>query len=343
LADGRYAVLEAPRQFIIDRDSLRAPRAGEVRVRVQDCGVCGSDLKMWSGTHAFLRPPLRIGHEVYGTVDELGSATNGLDPGTPVVVFPPVGCGDCHHCRAEQPQLCADMRFVGGQLPGGLAEYLLVDAPNLIRVPSEIPRHQRVLVEPLAVGVHAAARAAIQPGEAAVVIGGGAIGLFTALAARAKGAGEILLGELSPPRRARAEALGLNTFDTAAVSVADEVEARIRPEGADVVFECVGSRETIAAALGATRKGGRAVLVGNAPASVDIDGLALQRGDRSLVGVLMYNRNDLFDAMEMLVAGLLEGLGEEELVQPFSLDDVGAAFAAAKHGTVGAVRAVVRP
>jgi threonine dehydrogenase-like Zn-dependent dehydrogenase len=115
------------------------------------------------------------------------------------------------------------------------------------------------------------------------------------------------------------------------------------PEGADVVFECVGSRETIAAALGATRKGGRAVLVGNAPASIDIDGLALQRGDRSLVGVLMYNRNDLFEAMEMLAAGLLEGLGEEDLVQPYSLDDVGAAFTAAKEGTVGAVRAVVRP
>jgi L-iditol 2-dehydrogenase len=298
---------------------------------------------MWSGTHAFLQPPLRIGHEVYGTVDELGSGTNGLDPGTPVVVFPPVGCGDCHHCRAKQPQLCADMRFVGGQLPGGLAEYLLVDAPNLIRVPPEIPRHQRVLVEPLAVGVHAAARAAIEPGETAVVIGGGAIGLFTALAARAKGAGQILLGELSASRRARAGALGLETFDAAAVSVADEVEARIRPEGADVVFECVGSRETIAAALVATRKGGRAVLVGNAPASIEIDGLALQRGDRSLVGVLMYERNDLLEAMEMLAAGLLEGLGEEDLVQPYSLDDVGAAFTAAKEGTVGAVRAVVRP
>jgi L-iditol 2-dehydrogenase len=343
LADGRYAVLEAPKQFIIDRGSVRAPGEGEVRVRVEDCGVCGSDLKMWAGTHAFLRPPLRLGHEVYGTVDELGSGTNGLDPGTPVVVFPPVGCGNCHHCQAGQPQLCAEMRFVGGQLPGGLAEYLLVGAPNLIRVPPEIARHERVLVEPLAVGVHAVARAAIEPGEAAVVIGGGAIGLFTALAARAMGAGRILLGEPSAPRRTRAEALGLDTFDTGAISVADAVAARVRPEGADVVFECVGSPKTINAALGATRKGGRAVLVGNAPESIQIDGLALQRGDRSLVGVLMYDRNDLLEAMEMLAAGLLGSLSEEDLVQPYCLEDVGAAFAAAKEGTVGAVRAVVRP
>jgi threonine dehydrogenase-like Zn-dependent dehydrogenase len=343
LPDGRYAVLEAPQQFIIDRGSVRTPEEGEVRVRVQDCGVCGSDLKMWAGTHAFLRPPLLIGHEVYGTVDELGSGTNSLEPGTPVVVFPPVGCGNCHHCLADQPQLCADMQFIGGQLPGGLAEYLLVGARNLVRVPKEIARHERVLVEPLAVGVHAVARAAIQPGEAAVVIGGGAIGLFTALAARANGAGQILLGEPSAPRRTRAEALGLEAFDPDAMSVADAVAARIRPEGADVVFECVGSQKTIAAALAATRKGGRAVLVGNAPASIEIDGLALQRGDRSLVGVLMYDRSNLIEGMEMLAAGLLESLREEDVVQPYSLDDVGAAFTAAKDGTVGAVRAVVRP
>jgi threonine dehydrogenase-like Zn-dependent dehydrogenase len=343
LADARFAVLEAPKQFIIDRAAIRTPLEDEVRVRVHDCGVCGSDLKMWAGTHAFLRPPLLIGHEVYGTVDEPGSGTNGLDPGTPVVVFPPIGCGNCHHCRASQPQLCADMQFVGGQLPGGLAEYLHVPAKNLISVPQEIRRHERVLVEPLAVGVHAVARAEVAPGEMAVVIGSGAIGLFTALAALAKGASPVLVGELSAPRRARAEALGLDAFDAGAISVSDAVAARIRPEGADVVFECVGSQATIGAALAATRKGGRAVLVGNAPASIQIDGLALQRGDRSLVGVLMYDRSDLLAAMEMLANGLLEALGEDDVVQPYGLDEVGAAFEAAKDGSVGAVRAVVRP
>jgi threonine dehydrogenase-like Zn-dependent dehydrogenase len=127
------------------------------------------------------------------------------------------------------------------------------------------------------------------------------------------------------------------------VALADTVADRIRPEGADVVFECVGSEETIRAALASTRNGGRAVLVGNAPPVVPIDGLALQRGDRSLVGVLMYDRGDLVVGMEMLAGGLLAALPEDALVHPFSLDHVGDAFAAAKDGSIAAVRAVVRP
>jgi L-iditol 2-dehydrogenase len=343
MAQGRYAMLEAPEQFAIGRGPVPQPGEGEVRVRVHDVGVCGSDLKMWAGTHAFLRPPLLIGHEVYGTVEELGGGANGLTEGTPVVVFPPVGCGTCFHCRADQPQLCADMRFVGGQIPGGLAEHLVVPADNVIVVPDGVPRHERVLIEPLAVGVHAVARAAIVPGEAAAVIGAGAIGLFTALAARVAGAERILIGEPSAARRSRAEMLGLETFDPGAISVAAAVADGIRPEGADVVFECVGSEATIGAALAAARKGGRAVLVGNAPPTVQLDGLALQRGDRSLVGVLMYDRGDLIAGMEMLAAGLLDALSEDDVVHAYPLEDVGAAFAAAKDGSVAAVRAIVRP
>ena len=343
MADGRYAMLEAPKRFAIGHGPVPVPGSGDVLVRVHDVGVCGSDLKMWAGTHAFLRPPLLVGHEIYGTVEQLGGDTNGLAVGTPIVVFPPVGCGACFHCNAGQPQLCADMRFVGGQIPGGLAEYVVVPAANAIPVPVGVPRSQCVLIEPLAVGVHAVARSGAVPGESAVVVGAGAIGLFTALAARAKGVERVLVGELSPVRRARAEALGLETFDPSTHPIVDTVRDRIRPEGADVVFECVGSEETVVSALAATRNGGRAVIVGNAPPTLPIDGLALQRGDRSLVGVLMYDRDDLVEGMAMLGAGLLAGLPEEDLVQVFSLDEVGDAFAAAKDGSLLGIRAIVRP
>jgi len=343
MADGRYAMLESPKHFAVGSGAIPVPGVGEARIRVHDCGVCGSDLKMWAGTHAFLRPPLLIGHEIYGTVDELGAGTNGIGTGTPVVVFPAVGCGTCFHCLRLQPQLCADMRFFGGQLPGGLAEHVVIPEENLIVVPDAVPEHQRVLIEPLGVGVHAVARARVEPGERAVVLGGGAIGLFTALVARARGLEGIILGEPSAARRSRAEALGFETFDTDTTSVAEAVADRIRPEGADIVFECVGSEATINASLAATRKGGRAIVVGNAPASVQIDGLTLQRGDRSLVGVLMYDKADLVEGMDMLADGLLGALPEDALVEAFTLDDVGAAFAAAKDGTLSAVRAVVRP
>lgn len=343
MANGRFATLEAPKSFTVGFEPIPVPGPREVRVRVRDCAVCGSDLKMWAGSHAFLRPPLRIGHEIYGTVEDLGAGTNGIGIGTPVVVLPAVGCGTCFHCLRLQPQLCADMRFFGGQLPGGLAEHVLIPEDNLIVVSDAVPERQRVLIEPLGVGVHAVARAPLEPDDAVVVLGGGAIGLFTALAARARGAEGVLIGEPSAVRRIRAETLGFETFDTGTTSVAEAVAERIRPEGADVVFECVGSEETINTALAATRKGGRTVVVGNAPATFQLDGLALQRGDRSLVGVLMYERDDLIEGMNMLAAGLLSALLADSVVETFSLDDVGAAFVAAKDNTSDAVRVVVQP
>jgi len=343
MSGGRFAMLDAPRQFTVEHRPTPLPGSGEVLVRVRDCGVCGSDLKMWAGTHAFLQPPLLIGHEIYGTVEGLGAGVERLDVGTPVVVFPALGCGTCYHCRGGQQQLCADMRFFGGQLPGGLADHVLIPESNLLVVPDGVPLQQRVLIEPLAVAVHAVNRADVHAGEAAVVLGGGAIGLFTALVAKARGLEPVLLSEPSQPRRDRAAALGLTTVDASVTPLAAAVAEHIRPEGADVVFECVGLAETIGAALAATRKGGRAVVVGNAPPAIELDGLALQRGDRSLVGVLMYDLGDLVEAMEMLADGLLGALPDDAVVQPFSLEQVGAAFTAAKDGTLEAIRAVVRP
>lgn len=343
MSNGRFALLDAPQSFAVGSRPIPVPGPGEALLRVKDCGVCGSDLKMWAGTHAFLHPPLVLGHEVYGTVEAVGSADVSIAPGALAVVFPPVGCGTCFHCERGQEQLCADMTFYGGQLPGGLAEHVVVAESNLIEVPAGVPDDLRVLVEPLAVGVHAVARAAVEPGETAVVIGAGAIGLFTALAARHAGLEQVLLVERSETRRRRAEACGLTTVNADALPLRDAVAEHIRPEGADVVFECVGSQETIAAALAVTRKGGRAVIVGNAPPLLEVDGLELQRGDRSLVGVLMYERADFVTAMALLADGLLDCLPPESLVEWFTLDEAGAAFSASKQGTLHGLRAVVRP
>ncbi|MDP9285074.1 MAG: alcohol dehydrogenase catalytic domain-containing protein [Actinomycetota bacterium] len=342
MTDGRFAMLVGPSEFALDHRPAAIPAAGNVRLRVQDCGVCGSDLKMWAGTHAFLQPPLLLGHEIYGRIDAVGEESSLFQVEEDVVVFPAVGCGSCFHCRRDQPQLCAEMRFHGGQLPGGLAEHIVVSEQNLLRVPAGIPEIQRVLIEPLAVGVHAVARAGVASGEAAAVLGAGAIGLFTALIARARGLDVVIL-EPSARRRERAAMLGFTAVDAGSGSVEQTVAELIRPEGADVVFECVGSAKTIAGALGATRKGGRAVVVGNAPPTMQIDGLALQRGDRSLVGVLMYERTDFIEAMDLLAGGLLEALPESSVVQRFTLDEVGAAFVTSEDGTLNALRAVVQP
>jgi len=337
---GRVAVLTAAEQFEVKQSEPPSPGDGQVLVRVQECGICGSDLKMWAGTHAFMRPPIVMGHEVIGVVEASGSASS-LAPGTPVTLFPPVGCGQCFHCRTGREQLCESMEFFGGQRLGGLADYVLAPETHVFEVPEEIAPELRVLIEPLSVAVHGVERGAPQPGERCAVIGAGAIGLFTALVLRARGFADVVVAEPLEARRALAEQAGLTVFDPTGSDAAETIRARTRPEGADVVFECVGSEATIGTALAAARKGGRAVVVGNAPPSLKIDGLTLQRGDRTLVGVLMYDRADFHTAMALLADGLLEGLEGDALVARYQLERVGDAFAAAKAGRLEALKAVI--
>ena len=337
---GRVAVLTSPQQFELRHSEPPEPADGQILVRVQECGICGSDLKMWAGTHAFMRPPIVMGHEVVGTVEASGGSTR-VEPGTPVALFPPVGCGRCFHCRSGREQLCESMEFFGGQRLGGLADYVLAPETHVFAIPEAIAPELRVLIEPLSVAVHGVERGAPQPGDLCVVIGGGAIGLFTALVLRARGFDDVIVAEPLAARRALVEQAGLVAFDPTGADLAVKSRDHTRPEGADVVFECVGSGPTIAAALEGTRKGGRAVVVGNAPPVLEIDGLALQRGDRTLVGVLMYDRSDFHTAMDLLADGLLDGLAQDALVARYQLERVGDAFVAAKTGRLEALKAVI--
>jgi L-iditol 2-dehydrogenase len=334
------AVLTAAKRFELKQSEPTIPLDGQVLVRVRECGICGSDLKMWAGTHAFMRPPIVMGHEIIGEVAASGPGSN-LAPGTPVTLFPPIGCGHCFHCRNGREQLCETMEFFGGQRLGGLADYVLVPESHVFEVPETIAPELRVLIEPLSVAVHGIARGAPVPGERCAVIGAGAIGLFTALALRARGFDDVVVSEPLATRRELAERAGLTVFDPTDRDAVAEIRSRVRAEGADLVFECVGSEPTIRTALEAARKGGRAVVVGNAPPVVQIDGLTLQRGDRTLIGVLMYDRADFHTAMELLAAGLLDGLEGDALVARYQLERVGDAFAAAKSGHLEALKAVI--
>jgi L-iditol 2-dehydrogenase len=338
----RVAVLTELEHFDIRSLELPQPGRGEVVIRVDECGICGSDLKMWTGTHAFMRPPIVMGHEISGAVTAIGEGV-GLKPGAPVTLFPPVGCGACFHCRSGREQLCEQMEFFGGQRAGGLATHLVAPVSHVLEIPSDLPADLRVLIEPLSVAVHGVARGAPQPGERAVVIGGGAIGMFSALVLRAHGLTDVVVAEPRASRRQRAAELGFAVIDPGVEDMRAAVSRLVRPEGADCVFECVGSAATIGVALAATRKGGRAVIVGNAPPELTLDGVALQRGDRSLIGVLMYDLADFHEAMRLLVGGLLDGLPIDGLVARYPLERAADAFRDAGSDQFAALKAVLVP
>jgi len=344
--NARVAVLTGLDRFEIEnRDFSERPDAGMAVVRVRECGICGSDLKMAGGKHPILRPPLVLGHEFYGTVEALGAgqAPAGVAVGSEIVVFPPVGCGACYNCRRTRPYLCAEMRFVGGQLAGALADYVVAPMANLIPIDAAVPPEVRVLIEPLAVAVHAVNRGAVAAAERAVVIGAGPIGLFTALVLRHRapdGRAPAVIDRVGE-RLELARTFGLaDVIDARGENVPEAVRAHGRREGADVAFECVGSAAVAEQALELTCNGGRVVLVGIQPRELAIDGVLLQRGERSLIGVQMYDRDDFKTAMSMLADGIIPAALVPSLVRSFALEEIAAAFDVLRRGSV--FKAVVR-
>ena len=243
MPSSRVAVVTAPGTLALETRDVE-PRAGEVLVRVRECGLCGSDVKLFSGTHPTVKPPLLPGHEFHGTIED----------GRHVAVFPPIGCGRCRPCTRGRPHTCAQMSFVGGEHPGGVPSSSRCRPATRCRSPGRAGRAARA-VEPLAVGVHAASRADAGPDDEALVIGAGPIGVFTALALRHRGVQRILLADVADDRLALAARLGAGeTVNSAEVSLPDHVRERLRPEGADLAFDCVGREATARDALASTAR-----------------------------------------------------------------------------------------
>ena len=339
--DARVAVVPAPGALRVETRPVPEPGSGEALLRVHECGICGSDLKLYSGKHPVVKPPMVLGHEFYGSVEALGPGTEGPEPGSVAAVFAPVGCGRCYNCRRGRPHLCPEMEFIGGQRQGGLSELVAVPAANLVPMSAGVPADRRVLVEPLAVGVHAVDRAEVAAEEAVLVIGAGPIGLFTALALRSRGVERIVLTDLSDERLALARRVGAgDPVNTREVDLDAYVRDAVRPEGVDVTFDCVGFEATTADALRLTAKGGRVILVGLMPQDLRVDGVALQRGERSLVGVQQYVREDYGTAMDILASGALSG---ERLIQTFPLEDVATAFRELQEGRTDVLKYAVSP
>jgi L-iditol 2-dehydrogenase len=337
--NARVAVVSSPGTIALETREVRASAENEVLVRVAECGLCGSDLKLYSGRHPTLQPPLVLGHEFHGTVESSGAA---FEAGERVAVFPPTGCGRCHNCRRGEPHVCVSMTFVGGEHQGGLSDLVAVPAANVIAMGPDVPADRRVFIEPVAVGVHAASRASARADEAVLIIGAGPIGLFTALALRHQGVERIVLADLAEDRLALPRRLGAaDTVNTGVASLADHVRDEVRPEGVDVAFDCVGGQATAADALALTRKGGRAVLVGIMPPGLQVDGVVLQRGERTLIGVQMYTRDDFRTAMDILAGGALPA--SEDLIRRYSLEDVAAAFHDLEGGRRDVLKLVVEP
>jgi len=242
-------------------DDWPAPVAasGWIVADVAACGICGTDLHIWHDEHDYW-PPVVLGHEYVARVAELGSGVEGWSVGDRVVCEQhSLACGHCDSCRRGAIHLCPDKRPPGLGIDGGFAEKLALPASLLHAVPDNVPDGAAVVTEPLAICVTAVDRGQVLPGEIALVIGPGAVGLLTAMVLLGCGLRVFLAGRsTSETRLALARSLRIETVAADPASVAERLGSR----GADVVFEASGSEEGLALAVGASRRQGRIVVLG---------------------------------------------------------------------------------
>ena len=299
----------------IEIDEKLGPR--DVRVEMRAVGICGSDVHYYSDGHVgpfYVEEPLVLGHEGAGVVVETGAQVDEFAPGDRVCMEPGIPNLESRETRLGIYHLDPSVTFwATPPVHGCLRTSVVHPAAFTYKLPENVSLAEGAMVEPLAVGLHAANKARIRPGDVAAVTGAGTIGLCTAAAALAGGCSRVVISDLVKPKLALARSLG----PVRAVNVAEEDLAEVTMEetggrGTDVVFEASGSAKAAGSVLGPVRRGGRIVFVGMPNEEVAFDIVALQAKEVEIETVFRYA--NVYDrAVDLLASGRLD-------VRPFITD-----------------------
>jgi L-iditol 2-dehydrogenase len=261
-------------------------------------------------------------------VVEVGTNVRGFAPGQRVTVEPSLVCGLCYNCTHGRYNICAQLKVIGCQTPGAMGDYLTVPASKAFLLPDDVTWNQAALVEPLAVAVHAVRIAQLWAGANLLILGAGAIGLMTLQAAKAMGAGRVMISDLLQDRLDLALELGADeAINPRTIDLALVLEDAFGPQRADVIIECVGVASTVRDAIRVARKGTRIVLIGVFEQEVAMNLGLVQDRELELVGTLMYANDDFPIALELIRDGKVRV--EPLITHRFSLDQAAQAFAAA--------------
>lgn len=300
---------------VVDIPEPPAPKAGEVKIKVTWCGICGSDL------HEYLAGPIFIpttthpltghsgtttlGHEFSGTVVEVGAGVTNVKVGDLVAPDACQHCGECLPCRMGRYNVCEKLAFTGLMAEGAFAEYVNVPANLCFKLPKDFDLQAAALIEPLATGLKAVRLAGTILGDTAVVFGAGTIGLGTLMCAKAAGATVIVI-EMAEARKKMAKECGADVvLDPRECNVVEEVK-KLTNGGADVAFECIGNVKTAPLAVDIVHNVGKVMIVGIFEGPSSFNFFSLSGTDKKVIGTLAYTVDDFVRVARLLASGALK-------------------------------------
>lgn len=252
------------------------PGEGEVLVKVEACGICGSDVHGYDGSSGRRIPPLIMGHEAAGVVSEVGPGIERLKVGDRITFDSTIYCGKCKYCQAGEVNLCDNRQILGVSTKefrrqGAFAEYVTVPELVTYQLPKEVPAEHAAMIEPLAVAVHAVSLSKPEEARTALVVGAGMIGLLVVQALRVEGVQTIIVSDIDDTRLKLASELGAtHTVNVKEKNLAEAISEVTGGAGVDLALEAVGNTPGVKSAIENVRKGGRVTLIGNVTPTVEI-------------------------------------------------------------------------
>ena len=278
------AILVTPGTMRIQDAPVPVPKDDEVLLKVEYVGICGSDIHGFeSGPFIPPKDPnqkIGLGHECAGTVVAVGDRVKKIKVGDRVNIEPGVPCGKCRFCLSGHYNICPDVDFLATQpnYRGALTNYITHPEALTYKLPDNMDTMEGALVEPAAVGMHAAMEADVKPGKKVVILGAGCIGLMTLQACRAMGATEIVVSDVIPKRLAMAKKLGaMAVVNGMEENTVERVHELLGDWGADIVFETAGSVVTTKQTTQLVMRGGRIMIVGTLSGDAPINFLSINR------------------------------------------------------------------
>jgi (R,R)-butanediol dehydrogenase / meso-butanediol dehydrogenase / diacetyl reductase len=289
-------------QVEITTRPIPEPAPGQARIKVEAVGVCGTDIAIYKGKHPRAKAPLIMGHEVGGVVDTInGDAPADVAPGTRVTFFPLITCGVCRTCLSGKTYVCENLKLIGIDTDGGMAEYMIVPTEALVPVPESWSGEMAALMEPVAVALHSVKRSSIKLGDTVLITGAGIIGILCGQMAKAAGALHVVIADLVESRLEIAAGAGLIPANLKNDGELDRIITDLTGgAGVDVTMECSGAAGAQPLTTKHTRVLGEVLLVGmpKDPPPVDIRMVTFK--ELSMAGTRVYERIDFERSIELL-------------------------------------------
>jgi len=352
------AVYRAPDDVRTETIAIPEISSGEVLVRIDTCGICGTDLKkIHTGSHT---APRVFGHEMAGTISAVGEGVRGFAVGDRVMAFHHIPCGQCFYCRKQTFAQCERYKLVGttaglgAAAGGGFAQYIRVmdwivgdgvTPAGLIRIPDDIPFEQAAFIEPVNTCFKAIQLLNLEPDDTVLVIGQGSIGILLAALARQTGA-TVLTSDMYAERHVIAAKFGLDHPLDARGDVVAAAKAATEGRGADVALVAVGADALIATAMQAIRPGGRVMLFASTQhGTAPFDPAAVCMDEKTLMGSYSASVAIQQEGIDLVFEGYRSGkLDLTQLISHrFSLDDAAAAVHLASNPQPDSMKIVLKP